>query len=773
MPEHPKRGTKKTPRISRQLSLFMLMSILAIASLIGAFSYFSFKERSLSDKAAFAKANAKIIASAINGEKFEGILASKEKDSYWYSVKFLLDTAREASELEYLYIILPNDNDSYMYFAEAEPKDGSVAMDFLETDSKNEFLDETDEIISKGEDAVSEIYDSGSYGMLISGFSVIHGTDGNPLALVGADLTVGDVMAQSNMYLAKLILAILILCAAIIAASILAFQAKISKPLTIISEAFEDLASGSSSLFEAADYGIHELNTLGKSFKRISTSFSTLIGRINELTKEHSAGNTDALIDASNFSGMYADVARSINSMVSDYVQESQEIGESIAAFGNGSFCTPLRQLSGKKQMINAAVDNLRAYLIQINQEINKLTESAIAGNLSTRIDTKRFVGDWRNLAVQLNNFVNIIIHPIEESSEVLRCMSEGNLDARMVGDYKGDFAIIKNSLNSASAEFSAYIGEIKAVLSRMADNDFDQEIKRTYVGQFSDIKESINGIVDKFNQILLNFQSASSRLSNGALRLSESSRQLASSAARQFEIVQMLNVAISDVSRKAAENESNAASANDISAISRENAAKGNDEMLSMLNSMNGIKESSKNIFKVVKVIEDIATQTNLLAINAAVEAAHAGVHGKGFAVVADQVRTLASRSQEAVKNTAKFVGESIDMVNQGTEIAKSTSKSLEAIFSNISDVSSIIRDIADSSKQQSTAIADIMRGLDNITDSIKATSDESIQFSDLSQELRTQAIELKQMIQDFNLKGSPGSSDETEASYFIQNEA
>jgi len=175
------------------------------------------------------------------------------------------------------------------------------------------------------------------------------------------------------------------------------------------------------------------------------------------------------------------------------------------------------------------------------------------------------------------------------------------------------------------------------------------------------------------------------------------------------------------------------------------------------MLMAMVQIKESSKGISKIIKVIQDIAFQTNLLSLNAAVEAAHAGQYGKGFGVVAEEIRSLAARSQQSSVETTALIEDSISRVESGANIAESTSQSLDTIVESASDVLEIINNISSASKDQAEAIAQFSNGLETISQVVQSNSTISVETATASEELSSQAELLQQLVAFFRLATPP----------------
>lgn len=164
-------------------------------------------------------------------------------------------------------------------------------------------------------------------------------------------------------------------------------------------------------------------------------------------------------------------------------------------------------------------------------------------------------------------------------------------------------------------------------------------------------------------------------------------------------------------------------------------------------------INASSDQINKVVKVIDDIAFQINLLALNANVEAARAGKYGKGFAVVADEVRNLAVKSADSVQETTQMEQETVTNIKQGTESAEKTASQLESIVSGSGKVADFLEEIAQASREQAQAISQITEGLDQIDEATQSNTASAEESASASEELAGQAQQLRAMVAEFKL--------------------
>lgn len=180
------------------------------------------------------------------------------------------------------------------------------------------------------------------------------------------------------------------------------------------------------------------------------------------------------------------------------------------------------------------------------------------------------------------------------------------------------------------------------------------------------------------------------------------------------------------------------------------------NQQMQELMNAMEKIQSSSEEIGKIIKTIEDIAFQTNILALNAAVEAARAGTAGKGFAVVAEEVRNLASKSAEASQNTSMLITHSTEAVQTGTEIAKQTANALLRVIENIQSMVGSIDQISSVTNEQSEAVLQVNEGISQISTVVQSNSATAEEGAAASQELSAEAINLKQLVEQFTLAGN-----------------
>ncbi len=345
---------------------------------------------------------------------------------------------------------------------------------------------------------------------------------------------------------------------------------------------------------------------------------------------------------------------------------------------------------------------------------------------------------------------------PIMDLNQTAQQLAAGDLDVNLKVTSQDEIGELGESIQKTVArlkEYIVYIDETAEVLAQVADGNLNISLKNDYVGEFQKIKTALLNISDSMNQVMLGINESSQHVSVGASELASASQILAEGAEQQAASIEQLTATTATVAEQVDNSRKEAAA----SAKATEQAAaiieENQEKMKQMMEAMDKIQETSQQVVGIIQTIEDIASQTNLLSLNASIEAARAGEAGKGFAVVADEIGKLALESSEAANTTKELIGISMEEISKGNTIAGSAMESLKESVLAIGNVNKMIKVTAENAAVQAENMNQLRMGIEEIAHGIQDNSAASQETSATSEELASQAEMLNQMVQKFEL--------------------
>jgi len=424
--------------------------------------------------------------------------------------------------------------------------------------------------------------------------------------------------------------------------------------------------------------------------------------QMTDVARRIAEGDTRQLVDITSDDEIGA-LSAAFNTMVGS--QRDLATSASRLAAGDASAIVARR---GEHDELSGAMEALRGTVQSLIHETTQLVASAKAGRLDARGNAQHFAGAYRDLVHGINETLDAVVQPINEASVVLERVAASDLTARMTGNYKGDFARIKDAINSATQ-------------------------------QLDDAMAKVSG--------------ASLHVASAGDQIASGSQSLAQGSSEQAASLEEISSSMHELSAMALQTARNAQEAEQLSRHSRATASAGAESMQRLSEAVVKIKASSDATGRIVRSIDEIAFQTNLLALNAAVEAARAGDAGRGFAVVADEVRSLAMRSADAARSTSSLIEEAMQHAEQGVSLNAEVMEKLAEITRQVERTSTVVAEIAAASDQQAQGIQQVNQGVEQmnvVTQQVAANAEES---AAASQELASQAQVLNQMVGEFHI--------------------
>ncbi len=446
--------------------------------------------------------------------------------------------------------------------------------------------------------------------------------------------------------------------------------------------------------------------------------------------KDFSEGNLNTEINSKR-TDEFGEMANSLQTLKETLTSQAQTVND----FANGKLNVEVKILS-ENDLLGKSVQQIKTSLNLLSRDTELLSLAALNGNLSGRSDSSKHKGIFKRIVDGFNSTFDYLTAPIKEGSLVLAKFAEGDLSERVSGDYKGEHQQLKNDINKLGNSLSELISQISEAVHATA----------SAAGQISSSSEEMAAGAQEQSSQAVEVAGAVEEMTKTILETSKHT-SLAAEASENAGIVARGGGKVVDQTIHGMER---------IAEVVRKSAG-----------TVQELGNSSGRIGEIIQVIDDIADQTNLLALNAAIEAARAGEQGRGFAVVADEVRKLAERTTKATKEITEMIKqiqkdtvEAVESMHKGTEevekgkeLAGKAGISLNEIITGAQKVVDIITQVAASSEEQSSTSAQISRSMESISSVTQQNASGVQQIAASAEDLNRLTLNLQGLVGKFKI--------------------
>jgi len=487
-------------------------------------------------------------------------------------------------------------------------------------------------------------------------------------------------------------------------------------------------------------------------------------------------------------SGTWKDLTDNVNLMAANLTGQVRNIAQVTTAVANGDLSQKITaEAKGEilllKETINRMVDQLNAFAAEVTRVAR---EVGMEGKLGGQAVVRGVAGTWKDLTDNVNAMAASLTSQVRDIAMVASALANGDLSQKITVDAKGEIQELKSTINGMVDKLGTIIGEVNDVMALVGEGTLTRLIEAAASGEFASMVEGINGTIESLRGIVTelrdagvnigavsqNMLSAGEEMNRMVSQTSASVEQIAEGAKTQAQQIAGALRESEGVGKTASNTLTQAESMNKAAEVANKAAGEGGKAMESTIQNtdlmLDGSKESvvriealsksSEQIQEIVDVIRDIATQTNILAINAAIEAVRAGKQGKGFAVVAEEVKTLSADSKAQAKKISTLVQavmketeETVTTIKTMAQNVETGRRSIEQTSKAFGDINRSIETTSGTAKEISVAAADQKKSIDAISESLDKisgiaadTSSSSTQSAEGSKRLLSKTQEL-----------------------------
>ncbi len=449
----------------------------------------------------------------------------------------------------------------------------------------------------------------------------------------------------------------------------------VTTPLANAVEALQGLAGGQVR-GELQQGTAQEVASLLNAVQQVRDRLAALLQSQQVLAELHEQGEIEHRIAPERLPGAYGEMAKRINGMLDTQIQDTAALVDAMQQYGRGQFQVTLPVLPGKKAALSKAIEQVKVNLSAIAEEIRRMAEAAARGDFTLRGEVGRFEHAYRAMVEELNRLMDVCERGLSDASRMFAALARGELRERVLTEYAGTFADLKDNANSTMEQLGALVRGIR---------------------------------------------SAAANISHAVGELAQGNADLSARTEAQASSLEQTAAAMAQLTNSVKQNADNARLANGLAAEASASAEQGGQVVTNVVDTMDQITTASNRVAEIIAVIEGIAFQTNILALNAAVEAARAGEDGRGFAVVAAEVRMLAQRSSNAAKEIKALIDDSSLKVREGATLVAASGEQIAGTIAAVRRVADLVGEISAASTEQSSGIEQVNQAVAQIDQAVQ----------------------------------------------------
>ena len=526
------------------------------------------------------------------------------------------------------------------------------------------------------------------------------------------------------------------------------FLRRLLRPLSAIGRSLTDLTEGKH--FESID--IHRSDEVGSVLRNLKSVQIKLGSDIDDARNNAAKANqirqaldnvsTSVMVGNAQHEVVYMnDSAKQLFEGIESDIQ--QDIPDFRAATVLGSNIDIFHKEPAHQRAVLDKLKSTHTAVVQVGGRTLQIVANPVLGDQGEHIGT---AVEWMDLSAEL---------AIQEDvQKVVDAALAGDLGRRIpLDDKDGFFAVLSKNINELVGVSERVISDTVRVLGAMAHGMLTESIDNDYAGLYGDLKRDANATVAQLTKVVKELQESAAAVNTGADEIAQGNLDLSHRTEEQAASLEQTAASMEEMNATVRQNAENAAHANQLVKAARDQADQGGEIVGNAISAMNAINASSTRIADIVGVIDEIAFQTNLLALNASVEAARAGEQGRGFAVVASEVRNLASRSASAAKEIKDLIKDSVCKVEDGSRLVNESGEMLGEIVTGIQKVTDIVGEITAASQEQATGIDEINRAVAHMDGLTQQNASLVEQAAAASGSLGDQAQNMQRLTEFFDL--------------------